>query len=561
MKKRIKAILGIVTLSLATICLVSASFAWFIYNQKVKMTSSSNLEIGVGANLEMSYYDESNDTWSDYQFGALVPSYNLIDVTSDGKKFSYPYNLDTNDEPVFAMLEIPSADRVGYFLEYYVKIRTSNMLNVYLSKNSFVKPHGATNASSVDETNQSAYGPQDTNAFSSNNIAGAARVSIGEVTRDDDGAITNEETKQIWIPNPRYELSYIQQTNGTEEARFSLNGSRESSYGYLANVFTDPNDDSVGYIAQHTYTKQDYLSKYVTVGTKKTDSMNTSWNYDILANPDTGYANEAKCVLDFDQEGIVQEKEIVIRIWIEGTDREANAALNKGVIDYNIELCGLAKREEQQEDIDKLETIYANGYNGKLYIKEDNEGVISYTELTSADNIQYSYNGLDWYDYSTGLVSYYNGSSGSTLVYIRNKESKNYERESLRLLTLRDIFTNNEVDLITPVFQSDTEIDFLHSIVVTGEDGILKSVVSSVATPITSSDNIEYSYDGLTWTLYEDGLSSYYKTNDDTLTTEVVYIRQKDILSYKYTTVCKLSLIDDETYDYSNTIIYRNGGN
>ena len=81
----------------------------------------------------------------------------------------------------------------------------------------------------------------------------------------------------------------------------------------------------------------------------------------------------------------------IVRIWFEGTDREADKALNGGRVNYNLVFLGIDKTGATTEMQTKLSSLVYKA-DGKIYL---NDGQ-NLTPATSEDNILFSTNGIDW---------------------------------------------------------------------------------------------------------------------------------------------------------------------
>jgi len=641
--KRIKKYIPMLFILILTIT-ISVSFGWFVFNNDLTIKSNDNFNIKVSNYLTLAYLKQDG-TWSDYGDQFSFTTTKLVDITSDGQNFGYPFVLDRNDNAVFPLVK-PSnnkmtalgsnlveysydqsswttydeedglslyysgidkdaggnlihtqefayirhanygdegydtivkislidqsyeliatesdsvdynfitrikcgkdgkyydgklyidgyADYEGYYIEMYFKVKSDIYAGVYLSDESYIHPHGYTSDDVIVKENESVYGK---NKFSSNYIAGASRVYFGEIVKNT--ANTDMEIgRQVWIPNPNYEFSADGQV-------YNINGTPESSYGYLLNDYTayDPlTGDSEGNIVSYTYDTKDYYKRNIVIGND-------------LANR-SGYVCGTKPIVSFN--GVEAEKTFVVRIWIEGTDREANSALNQGVIDINIQLIGVEKREEKQEDIDSVSEVFrgetVDDFSKLFYLNDELE-----TIPVEVNKLEYSYNGKTWssYDPSVGLPYYYDSitKDPETLqlihttqsVYLRRKE---IVEKDFRTIVLLDLQANTGAILYDYRDSSDNVND-LENIMVgdgTGSLALNKLYYSDSSLDITNS-TYQYSYDGKIWNIYKNtsGLLRYYEEGSLVNTTETVYIKNRD-----YDTICKIDLVTN-----TKTIIY-----
>jgi hypothetical protein len=218
--------------------------------------------------------------------------------------------------------------------------------------------------------------------LSADHIAAATRVAFVEVV---DGV---EVLRSLWIPNDKTQLYYDE--NGIPNVNTA--GEREP-YGYLR-----LNED---HMENYMYSIEDILSGSLIVGDPQSqEAVDTG---DVIIPPTIGMN---KPILSFDGSKL-EEKELIIRIWIEGTDREANAALNGGDMTYKFAFTGIVK------DIpDEQELTYTDA--GLFYGTE------------AATDLVYSINGIDWLSYSNETLK--NAISDDIgKFYVRKKETHAYK--------------------------------------------------------------------------------------------------------------------------------------
>ena len=107
------------------------------------------------------------------------------------------------------------------------------------------------------------------------------------------------------------------------------------------------------------------------------------------------------------KDGYIKQK-LVVRIWIEGTDREAHFAFNGGNLIYKLNFVGIEK--DPALTLAEGAIVYNNGnlVNADL------------SELTNGEYV-YSLNGIDWQTYSKGnsLIN------DSHIVYVKRAETQN----------------------------------------------------------------------------------------------------------------------------------------
>ena len=130
------------------------------------------------------------------------------------------------------------------------------------------------------------------------------------------------------------------------------------------------------------FTEEDYANRLVTVGHSALAKVSN--------DQEAGSLNDAKELLSFSGEGgKAEEKTLLIRIWIEGTDREAEKAHVGGKLQYKFHFVSMDRFENGNNEF-----VSEINYDpmGNMLIAP--EGVTA--------SMQYSFNGIDWVDYTPG---------------------------------------------------------------------------------------------------------------------------------------------------------------
>ena len=239
------------------------------------------------------------------------------DITGDGVNFYFPTSLDGNDQPYF---DKPSEtfvclngrkDQDLFFMTLKLEFRSRTPMDVYLADDSCVL---GVDIDKMDDLTQS---------ISSDLIAGAVRVGFYEQMKNEEGQVV-EVLKTVWIPNDSYHVISLENGSYT----FEISENEIETYGYLA-----PNNGTLEnstYMEECTWSEEAYASGAVLVGD------------DRLAQAATATApsstNNSVPLLSLDGK---ETKVLVIRIWIEGTDREAVSTLNGGQMKYDLNFIGI----------------------------------------------------------------------------------------------------------------------------------------------------------------------------------------------------------------------------
>ncbi len=430
-KKRLKLFL-ILYLVLVLVAAVS-TVGWFVFNRDVNIkngvsvTTGNYLRVAIGDSTQ--YGEQATYTPEEG---------NLVDITGDGKDLYWPKRLlDETDKPPedadFTKLEDEKA--AGYYIVFDVHLRATQNMDVYLGQASKVEEvEPITGQEKYDR--QSLYGQ-----ISADAIAGAARVAILEVTIGDGGE-EQEELKQVWIPNPEYHLDYVE-----NEATFDKSGTMET-YRYYK-----PKADADGFELA-TYTAEDYL-EHVSVGINHLATPSSATVVDGKTVDTPAMSNGAPILCSFTDAANEPEKTLRVRLWFEGTDREADKAVNGGLVNYTLQFVGIAKEACPAEREAALKTICGEwretNRRYKLFFDTDGSGAWESTQGDTYVNtaealenygarVMYSTNGISWEEVNPtrngdGASEGYFFSAGQKL-YLKFRETETEKESSVYEYTL-----------------------------------------------------------------------------------------------------------------------------
>lgn len=313
MQKRIWAQLGAV--AVITVLGIGLTAAWFI-NYRTNLMKAPQIRIEGGEFMEISH---GSNPWSN---AVEIQTKTLHwDVTGDGVTLLRPVLTQsgvTASPDQSAEWQPASGEPEGEWVDYIeipLTFRSDKQVSIYLDKNSKVTPHG-------DPEKLRVYTPQgvtgedrqrvvnvsshstNTTLFSRNYIAGAVRVAVLEEETDAEGN-TQLTRKALWIPNRDIQL------------------------------VTDPYDVKTGADA----------------------AVEDSYTYFDSTKTQRALAESEYCTLDEDAfvtqmpaekvNGMYQTK-LVVRVWVEGTDREARLALAGG--EFDVYLRFTSSDESAQEN-------------------------------------------------------------------------------------------------------------------------------------------------------------------------------------------------------------------
>ena len=359
---KLSILLYIVILSVALV----GTLAWFLFEQSATIKTEEDSRIIAGEYLEICFDDgdddPNNDKWGIDISVSNSAQFPDVSLTPDGTVW-YPVSLEEDDGLIYGEAGRGVYENVtglnGYLVKIPLKVRASRGINVYLHQDSKLE--------GVDLEKTDATGVTGS-LFSRDAVAGASRVAFF----DANGA------KMVWVPNPNYELT----SNSEGVLDINYNGTAEDSYKYLNvvdGIVTEGNEYGV-------------------------------WDNNLIAIGNSNLAtdesvNDAMPILSFTEAG--EEKKLVIYIWIEGSDREANTVLSGGSFKYDLKLTGIVEKAPSAVNVDDV--AYKNG-----------QLVYASSGAEVGSEILYSYDSNVWTPYSTGNPDL---AKGNSVLYVRAKET------------------------------------------------------------------------------------------------------------------------------------------
>ena len=399
-------LLFLVTMAVLIALVVTSTVSWFVMNHEVSVTAASDKNLAVQINtgdleIAVSYQiatvgDEHYTEFSEYseygdKFDLSIPTPQFMDVTGNGQYLWYPSYLDDFDRPNYTdpnvWSEVGHANNMNYCMTLHLKFRTTQKMDVYLDSRSFIT--GVEELTGADITRSNAISNK---AFSADAICGCVRAAFLE-GHDLDGEDPYEELKLVWIPNDDIRVSYENSTailtTGVDSHATNIYyhkvGPTMQRYEYGA--LTPPRD----------WDDSSYGNGKVLVGQGS------------LATPSqvnsSAMANAGAPLLSFEKEGVVQEKELVVRIWFEGTDNEADKACDGGKVKYQFGFTGINK--EPATEIARSAVASIRYYGSELHWGDDyGKAVCSSPYEYKKDgkteevvSLLYSYDCIDWMPY------------------------------------------------------------------------------------------------------------------------------------------------------------------
>lgn len=378
MKTKKRIIFGSVCMILL-LSLVGGTLAWFYVNEEVTVGYGNSIFCEAGDSLEISLVENGAPIrWSssiDYSAGEFT----VVDITGDGTHLFRPTEIDENQQPVGFTKAVSSLeDSKQYdYVEMEVAFRAVSKMNVYLSEDSFINPVSTSGGS------QNIYGN-----FSRDYIAGAMRVAI----------VDESGLRMLWAPNSKYQLS--QNDKGTGYS-FNANGTPETEYSY----YVESGEEEEPYVLQ-AISSDMYATNTFVVDSTDADKEQAGKSPVIVSlNPQT--------------EGATDTATVKIRIWFEGTDREAHQALAGGNVNIKLKFVGIQKEvnAEKQAKIDGIESV---------------------NQITS--DMVYTINGRQWWKLGQNGAPKLNEQESGTAVYVKfpyNPAEPEYYETSCKKITIQ----------------------------------------------------------------------------------------------------------------------------
>lgn len=289
--KKISYKYNIFKLLAASLLLVSVTCCWFIFT---KNTSVDSIKLEVTGVISVTISDVNKEHWDNkVEVDSLSKSV-ITEMSGNGEKLYKPIIEKNavkafliNDQSLVIDEKNDSTIEKGY-IELITYVRTNGPICLYLSPESSVTP--------VSDTKI-----QD-------NIAGAIRVAV----------LTEDNDPFIWAPNSTYE--YDPETNSVNKS-----GTPEDKYTY---VYKDSEETTLTPSDIKTIDNTDLSPVGVS------DDKRFVWgNLNEIENYVSSVDPIFKTPLDLTEE---VQYQMVIRIWIEGTDREAVKSLVGGKFNINL---------------------------------------------------------------------------------------------------------------------------------------------------------------------------------------------------------------------------------
>lgn len=348
------------------------SYAWFVHNENTHINA---IEIGTAKTNNIQVSEDGNNNWGTSLSIDVGEGFRFDnEVTSEGINF-YKANLKNDDGYPLHFIE---ATVNKDYLDFDLWFKNDSSVKLFLDDSSRVYPECGTDESdliwdgvtgSLDSiTRVSAYGN-----FSRDLIAGSVRVAFIKYNYDEenDKYVLDDKASLVWAPNKEYEII----SNGEDTLTASIKSKNLQNYKYLK-VISGEN-----FVESDVPNLTDVI--HASISTK-------------MANGDTPLA-----VINTEND-VEKKAGLKVRVWVEGNDRDAVAALKGGVFKFDLSFVGL-----QKDDNINLPNVSKIGS--------------SITGITN--NMEYSIdNGSTWTRYNGETLNFDEG----THVLVRYSENSNY---------------------------------------------------------------------------------------------------------------------------------------
>lgn len=351
--------------------LVGGTLAWFYVNEEVSVDYGNSIFCEAGDSLEISLVENgAASRWSsaiDYRAGEFT----TVDISGNGVNLYRPAEIDEFQRPdgfIGAISSLENNTTYDY-IELEVAFRSLSKMNVYLSEESFIEPVNPNN----DSTN--IYGN-----FSRDYIAGAMRVAV----------IENNDLRMLWAPNSQYQL--IDNGDGTYAFKSGLNATPEADYSYFT-------EDGHGDYIETKVSPEEYATRQFVVDSTGAN-RNTAGNSPVLVS------------LNPASEGAYDQKTVKVRIWFEGTDREAHQALAGGNVNVKLKFVGVQKETDEAKQA---------AIDGIVYDQDGN------TFSGVAKDMEFSIDGRNWTKVNSAVSNLPVLQSGSSIFFKYPETEDTYE--------------------------------------------------------------------------------------------------------------------------------------
>jgi hypothetical protein len=330
MKKRFL-LTSALMLLLTVLALTSATYAWFSMSTTNRINDITLTASSADGGLEIS----SNGTvWNNTSTNLPSPSLSALDITTDdGKTFYKSNGADNATGEVTKVKALASRENKDYYeFPFYLRTSVAGTISLDLSR-SYVVPASlreylddsttpfAFDFDYADDDNYAVSNSSALGAFTRDWIAAAARVSLQVTGYQHSGntnwsaTTENVDAEKPFVCEPFATTAALKQNTVTNSWDMLVGANAKVKQNSILGIANDPDVENG--------------DVYTLSGTAYKDSKHSGTTLELLSNNTENIIEIGNDGYDFEngQTAIVQ---LTLRIWIEGQDDEAKAALALG---------------------------------------------------------------------------------------------------------------------------------------------------------------------------------------------------------------------------------------
>jgi len=331
-----------IKLLILIIALVVVSYAWF-YEAKETGVGSYTIATMSFNNVEMSL--DEGETWS-MSGNLFIPTEFLFEneITGDGSTFYRAANKNEDGDPIGFVPALVNED----YLEFNIRFKATKDSSLFLEQGSYVRPSAG--ILSTDLIGPSVERISTGGDYSRDLIASAVRVALIDSDYIDDEFVHKSEAALVWAPNPNVEMVY---NSGIYTPILNSNNQQDYKHYFY---------DGDNYVLENVANIKDIIGANAVGHDSGGDPLITS----VISE---------------------QVKQITIRVWIEGTDREALTELKGGQFFISFSFVGITKLFDTVPPTVTVSGSNISGYDATM----EHSANFGLTWIKYADNINPSF--------------------------------------------------------------------------------------------------------------------------------------------------------------------------
>ncbi len=356
-------------LLLIIVTVLVATYAWLTDNKEVK---ANDVTLRADAHYNLLLSLDSGETWITETALNLPGDFEFKhEITGNGINMYIPSNKRDDGTPV----SFTTANGTSDYLEFSLMFKLAANASIFLDASSYVSP--AVGTLSTDLLGSDVERISIDGDFSRDLIASSVRIAFIENELIDGEYVMNSEASLVWAPNKNYEIS----CTGTCTA--NINSTNPQDYKYIE-------------AANNPVTIEDVINV-------KDEICASAANQSACGDP-------VITTTDINENAGVRK--VLVRIWIEGNDRDNVTALTGGLFKMNLQFSAINK------GLDNVAPVVLVGTGNTI------DGYVEGMEYSS------DY-GLNWTTYNEN-----NNPTFETgdIVYVRKSENMQYFASSKTIL-------------------------------------------------------------------------------------------------------------------------------